>query len=43
MRAFGGKELVHSLLLAALFIGLGLVLVDRMIGDPAALDQSIEM
>lgn len=39
----GRKDLIHSLLIAALFMALGLALLDRMIGDPAALNQSVEL
>ncbi|MBD3762518.1 hypothetical protein O4H52_13375 [Sphingomonadaceae bacterium G21617-S1] len=40
---FGNRrELIHSLLLAGLFMGLGFACLDRMIGDPAAIPVPIE-
>ncbi len=43
MPGIGRKELIHSLLIAAVFMAIGLVMIDRMIGDPAALNQTIEL
>ena len=31
------RSLVHSILLIATFVGLGLLVIDRLIGNPAAI------
>lgn len=36
------RGLIHSLLIAALFMGLGLAALDRMIGDPAAFPRPMD-